>query len=133
MTRTRVLIADDHVSVRIALRRLLSEDFDIAGEASNGQEAVDASEELRPDVVLMDVSMPVMSGLEATRILHERMPQLRIVFVSQFADAAYADEVFRLGGSGYVLKRAAATELPDAIRAVMSGGTFLSSAVSTSA
>ena len=133
MTRPRVFIADDHASVRVALRRLLEDEFEIVGEASNGQEAVEFSETLRPDVVLMDISMPVMGGLEATRILRERMPALRIVFVSQFADAAYADEVFRLGAAAYVLKRAAATELPPAIRAVLSGGTFRSPTLSPAA
>ncbi len=126
MTQPRLLIADDDALVREMLRKTVEADSEIVGEASNGLEAVAAAEQLRPDLVLLDVSMPVMGGFEAARRLHDRLPGLLIVFVSQHAEVAYADKAFSSGARGYVLKRAVIGELRDAIREVLAGGLFRS-------
>jgi DNA-binding NarL/FixJ family response regulator len=120
------LIADDDALVREMLRKTIEEDSEIVGEASNGLEAVAAAERLRPDVVLLDISMPVMGGFEAARRLRELLPDLLIVFVSQYAETAYADEAFSSGARGYVLKRGLIGEIRDAIREVLAGRLFRS-------
>jgi DNA-binding NarL/FixJ family response regulator len=129
MKRPRVIIADDHEMVRYTLRRVIEAEFDVIGEAATGREAVAAAEHLRPDVVLLDVTMPVMGGFEAARVLRATMPDVPIVFISDHADPAYADEAFRLGAQAYVVKRTSATELCPAIRIVLEGKSFRSSAV----
>ena len=96
----------------------------IVGEAANGREAIEAVEQHRPDIVLLDVSMPVMNGFEAARVLRERLPETRIIFASQHAESTYVEEAFRLGASGYLLKKAAAAQLPEAVRTVFAGGVF---------
>ena len=98
----------------------------VIGEAENGRAGVDAAENLRPDLVLLDVSMPVMGGFPAARHLHANMPELLIIFVTQHTEQVYVDEAFQCGAKGYVVKRAAVTELPNAIRAVITGQTFCS-------
>jgi DNA-binding NarL/FixJ family response regulator len=126
MQSTRLLIADDDAAIRAMIRDFLNEDCEIVGEAENGAEAVDAAEQLHPDIVLMDISMPVMGGFAAAKQLKERMPDLLIIFVSQHPDPAYVEEAFRVGGSGYVLKRSAVRDLTTAIEHVRAGGTFRS-------
>ena len=101
-------------------------DGNVIGEAENGKLGIDQAERLHPQLLLLDVSMPLMNGFTTARALKERMPQLPIIFVSQHPERAYADEAFRCGAQGYVLKRAAATELPHAIRAVLAGQVFCS-------
>jgi DNA-binding NarL/FixJ family response regulator len=128
--RPRVLIADDHEPVRYILRQVVETEFDVAGEATNGREAVDAAVHVRPDVVLLDVSMPVMGGFEAARHLRATLPEVPIIFISDHADTAYVDEAFRIGAQGYVLKRTSANELCPAIRSVLDGQSFRSSALS---
>lgn len=125
MTQPRLLIADDDALVREMLRKTVEADSEIVGEASNGVEAIDAAERLRPDLLLLDISMPVMGGFEAARRLRD-LPGLRIVFVSHYAENAYADEAFSSGARGYVLKRALITELREAIREVLAGRLFRS-------
>ena len=126
MGRPRVLITDDHEAVRQVLGLTVQPECEVVGEATNGEEAIAETERLHPDLVLMDVSMPVMGGFEAARQMRERFPQLNIIFVSQHAEKAFADEAFRVGAKGYVLKRAVGQELTDAIRAVLAGGWYLS-------
>jgi DNA-binding NarL/FixJ family response regulator len=96
------------------------------GEVENGQEAIAAAEKLRPDVLVMDISMPGLSGLEAARLLKERTPEIKIILASQYAQSAFADEALRAGIQGYVLKEAAASELVVAIREVLAGRLFRS-------
>ena len=125
-SRPRFLVADDHETMRYMLRRFLEPDYPVVAEAANGREAIEAAEQLRPDIALLDVSMPLMSGFEAARVLRERMPEIRIIFASQHAEAHYVEEAFRLGAHGYVSKKAASTELPEAVRVVLAGGVFRS-------
>ena len=122
--RPRVVIVDDHETMRSMLRRYIESDCAIVGEAANGREAIEVVEQHRPDIVLLDVSMRVMNGFEAARMLRERLPETRIIFASQHAESTYVEEAFRVGASGYLLKKAAAAELPEAVRTVFAGGVF---------
>jgi DNA-binding NarL/FixJ family response regulator len=127
MKKIRVLLADDHAVLRAGLRALLNAepDIEVIGEAGDGQEAVTLAEKLRPDVVVMDLAMPVMSGMEATRHITAQLPNARVLALTMHAEDQYLLEVLEAGGSGYVLKRSADTELLEAIRAVSRGETFL--------
>ena len=129
MTRTRVLLADDHETVREGLKLLLESqpDIEVIGEAANGQTAVDEARRLQPHVVVMDVSMPEMNGLAATRALTEAGAPVAVVALSRHGDEAYVQELLRAGASGYVLKQSPTTELLAAIRAAATGGRHLDS------
>ena len=128
-SRLRVLLADDHVTVRHGLRLLIDgeSDMTVVAEASDGEAAVRKALEVKPDVVVMDISMPGMNGLAATRALKKAQPDARIVTLTRHADEAYLQELLRAGVSGYVLKRSAPTELLHAIRGVAAGGQYLDS------
>lgn len=119
MKRPRVLLADDHTLVLEGFRRLLEPEFDIAGVVEDGLAVLEAARTLKPDVVLLDISMPRLNGIDAARQLRRLVPRTRIIFVTMHADPAYVREAFRAGASGYVLKRSAATELAAAIRAAL--------------
>jgi DNA-binding NarL/FixJ family response regulator len=128
----RVLIADDHHLVRAGIRRLLesSADFDVVAEASNGREALELVALHLPDVALMDLSMPEVSGLEAAREIRRRFERVEVVILSMHADAANVREALAHGVRGFVVKDAAPIELELALRAAMRGETFLSPQVS---
>lgn len=132
MPTTRVIIVDDHRLVRAGLRMLLTEMPGIAvlSEAADGHEALAACDTERPDLVLMDIAMPGMSGLEALRELKNRHPTTRVLMLSMLASEEHVLQALRLGASGYLLKDAAPAELELAIGAVMRGETWLSSAIS---
>ena len=123
----RVLIADDHAVVRQGLRTFLSlqEDIEVVGEAADGEQAVAEAERLAPDVVLMDLVMPRMDGVEAIRRLHERVPAARAVVLSSFIDEDRLVPVVRAGAAGYLLKDVEPAELVAAIRTVHGGGALL--------
>jgi len=125
----RVLLADDHVTVRHGLRLLIDSqpDMTVVAEASDGLSAVQRAQELKPDVVVMDISMPGMNGLDATRKLKILQPGAAIVTLTRHGDDAYLQELLRAGVSGYVLKQSAPTELLQAIRAVAAGGQYVDS------
>jgi DNA-binding NarL/FixJ family response regulator len=119
MSRPRVLLADDHTLLLDAFEKLLAEDCEVVGAVSNGQELLEAAGRLRPDVAVVDVSMPLLNGIDAARRLKQLHPDIRIVFLTMNEDPDLAAEAFRAGASGYLLKRSAASELLTAIDEVM--------------
>ena len=125
MTKPRVLIADDHSIFTAGLRKLLEMDFDLVGEVEDGRALLEAAPRLRPDVILLDISMPLLNGLDATRHLRKIAPQSKIIFLTMHSNPAYATEAFTAGASGYLLKRSAASELPLAIEAALKGQCYL--------
>lgn len=134
MTETpplRVLLADDHVTVRYGLRLLIDQqpDMKVVAEASDGKAAIQLAEASPVDVIVMDISMPGMNGLVATRKLKELQPAAAIVTLTRHGDDAYLQELLRAGVSGYVLKQSAPTELLQAIRAAAAGGQYLDSSL----
>jgi DNA-binding NarL/FixJ family response regulator len=127
MTEIRVLIVDDHAILRHGLQAMLGyqSDIRVVGEAQNGNDALTQLADLRPDVILMDIAMQGMNGLEATRIIRERYPRIRVLILSQHEDRQYVVPLLQAGASGYVLKRALGTDLISAIRAVFNGEIYL--------
>lgn len=127
----RVLLADDHVVVRHGLKLLIDDqpDMTVIAEAGDGETAIRRALELKPDVIVMDISMPGMNGLTATRKLRELQPGAAIVTLTRHTDDAYLQELLRAGVTGYVLKQSAPTELLQAIRAAAAGGQYLDSAL----
>jgi two-component system response regulator NreC len=132
MSKIKVLLAEDHIIVRKGLRSLLDREVDIevVGEADNGQQAVEKAQLLQPDIVLMDITMPVLNGLEATRQIKALRLPIKVVVLTVHSTPEYAYQILRAGGSAYVLKQAAVSELIGAIRAVYQGGSFLSPSIS---
>jgi DNA-binding NarL/FixJ family response regulator len=128
----RILLADDHVLVRQGFRMILSAqpDMEIVGEAGNGREAVELAEKLKPDIVIMDVAMPELNGIEATRRLTASTPRIRVLALSMHKDSVYVREILRSGARGYLLKDSADADLLTAVRAVAKGDGYLSPAVS---
>ena len=123
----RVLLADDHRMLREGLRRsLVDEGFDVVGEADNGQRAVELAASLQPDVVLMDVSMPEMDGVEATRVIRATGTETRVLMLTMHADKEVLADAIRAGASGYLVKDCSTEEVTDAIRMAASGDTSLS-------
>lgn len=131
MKRTRVYLADDHVLVRDGLRALLERqpDMQVVGEAGDGLEAAKGIEETRPDVVLMDIAMPGLNGVEATRRIVKSLPRTKILVLSQYDDQEYVYTLLKAGAAGYVLKVSPAAELIAAIHGVTRGETVLNSSV----
>jgi len=127
MSATRILIVDDHAVVRSGLRRILEAepDFELVGEAASGEEGVGEALRLLPDILVLDMAMPGMNGMEAARLIREAAPEIRIVILTMHDDEAYLKEFLEIGAAGYVLKQAADTELVQAIRAVQRGEPFI--------
>ena len=130
--KVRVLIADDHTLVREGLRALLrtEPDIEIVGEAETGREAVQLATTLKPDVVLIDIAMPLLSGLEATRQIARQAPSSRVLILSSYSDDDYVHQLAEAGGAGYLLKQAAFADVIRAIREAIKGNTFFSPAIS---
>ncbi len=129
---TTIMLADDHKIVRQGLRALLEAeaDFCLVGEAGDGLEAVQLAERLRPDVLVLDLMMPGLTGMEVTLQVGKRSPQTRVIILSMHANEAYVLEALRNGAAGYVLKESSADELVQAVREVVAGRRFLSSPLS---
>jgi DNA-binding NarL/FixJ family response regulator len=135
LARIRVLIADDHTLMREGVRALLAatDDLEVVGEASDGLQAVEECRRLEPDLVLMDVAMPGLGGLEASLQIRKECPRVKVLVLTQYDDREYVARFLKAGVSGYVLKKAAGTELTAAIRAVHRGGLVLDPAVTRDA
>lgn len=127
MAKIRVLIADDHAIVREGVKALLhlADDMEVVGEAVDGREAIERAQTLEPDVVLMDIAMPGLGGLEATIEIRKLCPRTKILVLSQYEDREYIRRFLKAGVSGYVLKKSAGTDLTGAVRAVHRGGLVL--------
>jgi len=124
----RILIVDDHAMVRSGLRLFLLafSDLELAGEAVNGSEAVSQASSLSPDVILMDLIMPTMDGIQATREIHSKMPRIKIIALTSFTEPQLIHDAIEAGVSGYLFKNASANELANAIRSVAAGNTIFS-------
>jgi DNA-binding NarL/FixJ family response regulator len=133
MRRIRILLADDHAVVRQGFKMILAEqpDMEISGEAANGREAVELAEKIKPDVVVMDVAMPELNGIEATRRLAASVPHTRVLALSMHKDSVYVREILRAGARGYLLKDSPAQDMLAAVRAVAGGEGYISPAVSS--
>ena len=131
MNPIRVLLADDHTILRQGLRRLLEShaDITVVGEADNGRDALQSAVRLRPDVVIMDMAMPDLNGIEATRQLTGAVPGIRVLALSAYSDEEYVLAVCQAGAAGYIVKHSAATELISAIREAMKGNAYFSPAI----
>ncbi|HUL57660.1 MAG TPA: response regulator transcription factor [Anaeromyxobacteraceae bacterium] len=135
MSKIRVIIVDDHAILREGVRALLrtQEDIDVVGEAANGEEALEQVKKLDPDVVLMDIAMPGLGGIEATIEMKKLGARARILILSQYEDREYVRRLLKAGVSGYVLKKSAGSELANAVRAVHRGGLVLDPEVARTA
>jgi DNA-binding NarL/FixJ family response regulator len=129
-SRPRVLLADDHILVLEGLSRLLQKDFDLVGTATSGTEVLDMAADLQPDVVLMDISMPGMNGIDAARQLRERAPNTKVIALTMHNSPTYVRESLKAGMAGYVLKQSAASELSSAVQTVMRNERYITPALS---
>ena len=125
MKKPRVLMADDHSLILAGLRKLVEAECEVVGAVEDGRALVEAAQTLRPDLILLDISMPHLNGLEAARQLRMLVPQSKLIFLTMHASPTYATEAFQAGASGYLLKRSAASELSLAIRAALQGQHYL--------
>lgn len=135
MSKITVLLAEDHIIVRQGLRSLLDNEpeIEVVGEAGDGQEAIQKTEQLRPAVVVMDITMPILNGLEATRQIKKLFPAVKVVVLTVHSTEEHIFQILRAGASGYVVKQGAVPELIQAIRAAAQGETFLSPTISRQA
>jgi DNA-binding NarL/FixJ family response regulator len=133
MKRIQILLADDHDIVIEGLRRILDQpEFQVVAAVGDGRDLLKAAKEWLPDVIITDITMPLLNGIDAARKIRKIQPKTRIVFLTMHPDIGYAMEALSLGGSAYVLKNSAGDDLPEAIRAVMRGETFVSPKISGS-
>ncbi len=128
----KIILADDHTIVRQGLAKLLEgePEFHVIGEAENGREAVAKVEELKPHVVIMDIAMPMLNGIEATRQIKKIRPQTRVIILSMHCHDRYIKELFSLGASGYLLKDSTGSDIVKAIQAALNGDTYMSPSIS---
>jgi DNA-binding NarL/FixJ family response regulator len=131
--RARLLLADDHTLLLESIRLLLEPEFDLVGSVEDGQALLLAAKTLKPDVILLDISMPVLNGIDAAHQLKKILPSAKLIFLTMHADADYVTEAFRAGAAGYLLKRSAASELITAIREVLKGNHYVSPLVARNA
>ena len=125
MKKPSILLADDHSLILAGLRKLVEADYDVVGTVEDGRALVEAAQALRPDLILLDISMPRLNGLDAARQLRTLVPDSKIIFLTMHASSTYATEAFQAGASGYLLKHSAAEELGQAIKCVLQGRHYL--------
>jgi DNA-binding NarL/FixJ family response regulator len=125
MKKARIILADDHTILLDALRNLVEPEFDVVALCSNGRELIKAATELNPAMIVLDISMPMMNGLNAGQRLKKILPAVKLVYLTMNQDPAMASEAFRLGASAYLLKTSAGSELIRALREVLLGGTYV--------
>ncbi len=132
MSKIRVLLADDHTIVRQGLRALLDthEDIEIVGEAENGRQAFEKTEQISPDIVVLDITMPYLNGIEATRKIKKLNPEIKVIVLTVHDSEEYVHQILQAGASGYLLKESAVSDLVSAINAVNKGDVFLSPTIS---
>jgi DNA-binding NarL/FixJ family response regulator len=132
MPKTRVLIADDHALIRSGLRALLEreKEFEVVAEASDGYHALELAQESKPDIAMLDVGMPRLSGIDAAQQITEKMPAVRVIVVSMHSDEGYVLRALKAGAKGYVLKASAEEDVLNAVRAVAAGNAFFSPEIS---
>ena len=130
MSETRILLADDHVIVLEALKKLVESRWRVVGTATDGRSLITAAEKLLPDVVVADINMPNLNGMEACDQLKKKLPETKIIFLTVNEDAQMAEEAIRRGASGYLLKKAAASELFKAIQTAMAGRIYVTPLIS---
>jgi len=127
----RILLAEDHANFRKSLKTLIEsdKDFEVVGEAKDGKQAVKLAGELQPDIVIMDIGMPLLNGLEATRQVMTRNPSTRVLILSSYSEPEYIKKAMEVGVSGYLIKQSSAPVLIEAIREVLGGKTYFSSSI----
>lgn len=133
MNRPRLLLADDHVIVADALRSMLAAHYDVVGVAGDGRTLLHAAETLKPDLIVVDIGMPLLNGLDATMQIKRLLPRVKVIVLTMNEDSDLVAEAFRAGASGYLLKHSAAQELLLAIREVLKGASYLSPRVTSGA
>jgi DNA-binding NarL/FixJ family response regulator len=133
VSRPTVLLADDHAIAVEGLRRILEPDYEVVGEAANGRALLTAAEQLQPDVIVVDVSMPLLNGIEAVRQIRKTDPKVKIVFISMHPDLVYITEALQAGGSAYVLKSSAGNDIVVAVRDALQGRTYISPSIDQAA
>ena len=131
--RPRLLIADDHTLLLEGIRLMLEPEFELVGSVEDGQSLLVAAKTLKPDIILLDISMPALNGLDAARRIRQFLPSAKLIFLTMHADSDYVTAAFQAGAMGYLLKRAAATELKTAIREVLKGHHYISPLVTRNA
>ncbi|MGE0468987.1 MAG: response regulator [Nitrospira sp.] len=129
MTRPRILMADDHSLVLAGLRRLVEEEGDVVGAVEDGRALVEEAQRLRPDLILLDISMPLLNGLDAARQLTSLVPDSKVIFLTAHATPTYVTEAFKAGAVGYLVKQSATAELKQAIQAVLRGQHYMTPSV----
>ena len=129
MRRARILLADDHRLLLEAFKKLLEPEFEVVGTAKDGRALLVAARELKPDVIVLDIAMPQLSGLTAAQRLKQMMPEVKLIFLTVNEDPGFASEAFRIGASGYLLKNSAASELFQAIEAALEGKMYVTTLI----
>jgi DNA-binding NarL/FixJ family response regulator len=129
MTRPRILMADDHSLVLAGLRRLVEDEGDVVGIVEDGRALLEEAQRLLPDIILLDISMPLLNGLDAARQLTKLVPDSKLIFLTMHATPTYVTEAFKAGAAGYLVKQSATSELKQAIQAVLSGQHYMTPSV----
>jgi len=128
-SKARVLLADDHGILLAGVRKLLEDRYDIVGAVGDGRALLDAASRLQPDLIILDISMPLLNGLDAARQLRKLLPETKLLFLTMHASPRYATEAFKVGASGFLLKQTADEELPQAITALLQGKQYLTPSI----